>query len=329
MPMVSSIIYFLIILQIENIESRIEEFNICVDLERNINSSLECTNIKIPDLEEYKCCSMKIIFNQESSYNCFALETKYAKNQETLNEYISSNNVSFLFTSMGGKVDIDCGYNLTVSETYNKLSDDYLNCYNNHINSIENEYNCTLNDIPDSKCCFVQTSTQKANGKIINDKRCYMIQNEYFSKKKNLNNYLLDESNNNLNEYNNTNITIKCKNYDTFFFSGSHNNIQSPIPSKEKSDIIEISDIIEKSYIIEKSENIDTSENVFVKSVSSSKKSGIKAWKIILIIIGVIFCIGIIIVIIAYFKNKKKSNIKKGINEVSTVINYSSSNSQK
>ena len=111
MPMVSSIIYFLIILQIENIESRSEEFDICVDLERNINSSLDCTNIKIPDLEEYKCCSMKITFNQESSYNCFALETKYAKNQETLNGYISSNNISFLFTSMGGKVDIDYGYN--------------------------------------------------------------------------------------------------------------------------------------------------------------------------------------------------------------------------
>ena len=57
MSMVSSIIYFLIILQIENIESRSEEFDICVDLERNINSSLDCTNIKIPDLEEYKCCS--------------------------------------------------------------------------------------------------------------------------------------------------------------------------------------------------------------------------------------------------------------------------------
>ena len=54
---------------------------------------------------------MKITFNQESSYNCFALETKYAKNQETLNGYISSNNISFLFTSMGGKVDIDYGYN--------------------------------------------------------------------------------------------------------------------------------------------------------------------------------------------------------------------------
>ena len=144
-----------------------------------------------------------------------------------------------------------------------------------------------------------------------------MIQNEYFTKNKNLNNYLLDESNNNLNEYNNTNITIKCKNYDTFFFLGSDNNIQSQIPSKEKNDIIE------------KSENIDTSENVFVKSESSYKKSGIKAWAIILIIIGVIFCIGIIIVIIEYFKNKKKSNTEKETNEVSNIINYSSSNSQK
>ena len=129
MSRIISIIYFLILLRLENIESRSEEFGSCLDIERAINSSLDCTNIKIPDSEGYKCCSMKITFNQESSYNCFALETKYAKNQETLNEYISSNNISFLFNSMGGKVDIDCGYNLTVSETYNKLSDDYLNCY--------------------------------------------------------------------------------------------------------------------------------------------------------------------------------------------------------
>ena len=111
MPKIASIIYFLILLGIENIEGRSEEFEICVDSERAINSSLDCTNIKIPDSEGYKCCSMKITFNQKSSYICFALETKYAKNQEALIEYISSNNISFLFTSMGGKVDIDYGYN--------------------------------------------------------------------------------------------------------------------------------------------------------------------------------------------------------------------------
>ena len=318
MPKIASIIYFLILLGIENIEGRSEEFEICVDSERAINSSLDCTNIKIPDSEGYKCCSMKITFNKESSYNCFALETKYAKNQETLNEYMSLNNISFLFTSIGGKVDIDCGNKLTVSETYNKSSDDFLNCYNNHIHGIENENNCTINDIPDCKCCFVQTSTKKANGKIINDKRCYMIENEYFTKNKNLNNYLLDESNDNLNEYNNTNITITCKNYDTYFFSGFINNNQNPIHSDEKSDII-----------IEKTENIDTGEDDFINYKSSSKKTGIKAWVIILIIIGCIFCIGIIIIIIVYFKNKKNSNNKKEIDGASTVIHNSSSYSQK
>jgi len=316
MPRIASIIYFLILLGIENIEGRSEEFEVCVDSERIINSSLDCTNIKIADSEGYKCCSMKISFNQESSYNCFALETKYAKNQETLNEYLSLNNISFLFTSIGGKVDIDCGNKLIVSETYNKSSDDYLNCYNNHIHSIENENNCTINDIPDSKCCFVQTSTKNANGKIINDKRCYMIENEYFTKNKNLNNYLLDESNNNLNEYNNTNITITCKNYDTFFFSGFSNNNQNPIPFEEKSNIIE------------KTENTDTGEDDFINYKSSSKKNGIKAWVIILIIIGCIFCIGIIIIIV-YFKNKKNSNNKKETDGASTAIHNSSSYSQK
>lgn len=223
------IIYLVVFLQIKAIKGRSEEFNSCVNTENTIYSVSQCTNIKIPDSEGYNCCAMKITFNQDISYNCFALEKNYSKNQEALNEYMSKNNISFLFASVGGKVEIDCGNKLKITEDYKKLSDEYLNCYNNHIKSVDNENNCTENEIPNGeggKCCFVETSTINDKGNIINDKRCYIIKDEYFTKNKNLNNYLLDESNNNMDEYNKTNITISCKNYDTFFYSGFDNTIK-------------------------------------------------------------------------------------------------------
>ena len=195
-------------------------------------------------------------------------------------------------------MEIDCGNKLKIRENYKKLSDEYLNSYHNHIKGIDNENNCTQNDIPaseGSKCCFVETSTKRDNGNIINDKRCYMIKDEYFAKNKNLNNYLLDESNNNLDEYSNTNITISCKNYDTFFYSGIYKNIKS----------------YGNSDIIEKTENIDTSGNITIIIPSSRSKSGLKAWAIILIILGGIIIIGILIfIVLCCFIKKKKKKIK-------------------
>ena len=70
-------IYFLILLQIKNIKGRSEEFNECINLERTIIAPSDCTDIKIPDSDGYKCCSMKITYNKDSSYSCFALENKY------------------------------------------------------------------------------------------------------------------------------------------------------------------------------------------------------------------------------------------------------------
>ena len=64
-------------------------------------------------------------------YSCLALEKKYTSSQEVLNEYISKNNISMLFASVGGKMEIDCGNKLKISENYKKLSNEYLNCYNN------------------------------------------------------------------------------------------------------------------------------------------------------------------------------------------------------
>ena len=78
-------------------------------------------------------------------------------------------------------MEINCGNNLKIEENYKKLSDEYLNCYNNHINGTEIENDCILNDIPEeegSKCCFVETSTKNKIGNIINDKRRYVIQDK-------------------------------------------------------------------------------------------------------------------------------------------------------
>ena len=288
------IIYFVLILQIKIVVGRSEEFNECVDPDKTVYSISDCTNIKIPDSEGYNCCAMKITFNQDSSYSCLALEKKYTTNQEVLNEYMSKKNISFLFASVGGNIEIDCGNKLKISENYKKLSDEYLNCYNSNIKGIDNENNCTNNDIPTnegSKCCFVETSTQSDNGNIINDKRCYLIQDKYFTNNKNLNNYLIDESNNNLADYKKTNITISCKNYDRFFYSGFENNINP----------------YDNSDIIGENENYDTIEDSLIYFSPSSSKGGLKAWAIILIILGGIIFIGaIIVIVICCLKNKNK-----------------------
>ena len=305
------IIYLLFFLQINNIEGRSEQFNECVDLEKTVYSVSDCTNIKIPDSEGYNCCAMTITFNQESNYSCLALEKKYTTSQEVLNEYISKKNISFLFASVGGKMEIDCGNKLKIRENYKKLSDEYLNCYNSHIKGIDNENNCTQNEIPaseGSKCCFIETSTKSDNGNIINDKRCFMIKNEYFTKNKNLINYLLDESNNNLDEYSNTNITISCKNYDTFFYSGFDNNKISYGNSD-----------------IEETENIDSSADFKIINPTSSSKSGLKTWALILIILGGIIFIGIIIfIVLCCFREKKKESEKK--NEITEIEGIQNNN---
>lgn len=264
-------IYFLILLQIKNIKGRSEEFNKCINLERTIIAPSDCTDIKIPDSDGYKCCSMKIVHNNNNSYSCLAIENKYTASQQVLNEYISKTSISFLFSSAEGQMEIECGNELKISENYKKLSNEYLNCYNNHIKGIEDENDCFKNDIPaseGSKCCFVLTSTENYNGNIINDKRCYMIKDKYFTENKNLSNYLLDESNiNDLDEIVNTNITINCKNYDTFFFKG-------PKQKKVKQN---------------KNNEDDDNNGGNANSSSSNIKSGLKTWAIILVAISCIF----------------------------------------
>ena len=306
------IIYLITFLQVINVEGRSEEFDECINTDKTIYSSSQCTNIKIPDSEGYQCCAMKITFNQDSTFSCLALENKYTTSQEVLNEYMSKKNISFLFTSVGGKVEIDCGNKLKIEEDYKKLSDEYLNCYNNNIKEIDNDDNCTSIDIPTSegsKCCFVETSTQSFNGNIINDKRCYIIQDKYFTNNKNLFNYLLDESNNNLDEFNKTNITINCKNYDKFFYSGFENNIRA------------------YSDIIETTESIDTSRDSKINYVPSSSKSGLKAGSIILIILGAIILVGVIILVVfVYPRKKRKESQNKSDTAKSVEVQNDNSN---
>ena len=287
------IIYLLFLLNIEILKCRSEEFEKCINLERAINSPSDCINIKIPDYEGYKCCSMKIGYNGDSSYSCLALENKYATSKEVLNEYLSKKDISFLFASFGGQMEVECGGYLHTIENYKKYSNEYLNCYNNNIKGIENETDCIENDIPSSegsKCCFVETSIQTNDGNIINDKRCYLIKDDYFTKDKNLNSYLLDESNiNSLDEINNTNVTIICKNYDKFYFISKQKNENNPLPSNDNQDEIESDETIQRI------------------PPPPIKDSSSRAWVIILIILGIIIFVGIIIaVIIVIYRRKKK-----------------------
>ena len=287
----------IILIRFVELKERSKEFNECINIERTVNSPSDCLNIKIPSSEGYLCCSMKITYNSDSSYSCLAIENKYTSSKKLLNEYISQRDISFLFTSLGGQMEIECGNNLKTIENYKKLSDEYLNCYNNHLKGIENESDCFQNDIPASeasKCCFVETITEYSDGNYITDKRCYMIENKYFTTNKNLNNYILDESNiNNLDGVINTNVTIRCKNYDDFFFSSI--NYFPP------------SDNIENTYL----ENSDISENtgcIKYGLQSTKKNSGIKAWVIILIILGALIVIGITITLIICFCRKNKTD---------------------
>jgi hypothetical protein len=210
------LLYFLIILYIKEFQGKSKEYYECMNPDKTVKSADECTKINIAESEGYKCCSMKFTFEKNTSYNCFALENRYTASQEVLNEYISKRNLASLFAALGGQMEIECGLDLKITKNYEKISNEIINCYNRYKSGVESINECNDNDIPseeNSKCCFVETSKIINNGSIINDKRCFILQNKYFTKEKNFSNYLLDESNiKSLDQIINTNITIKCKN---------------------------------------------------------------------------------------------------------------------
>ena len=180
-------ISFIISLFFNNIHSKSEDYYFCLDPEKKINSDDICQLLNIPASDGYKCCTMAIKYGKETSYNCIAIQTEYTKNQQTLNEYISKRNLDYLFTSSGGEFIINCGSPLVVQKDYKKYSEPFLNCYDYHLQGVENKSYCYENDIPEdegSKCCFLEKNTKNNNGNIINDKRCYIIDETYLSDKK-------------------------------------------------------------------------------------------------------------------------------------------------
>ena len=100
------IIYLITFLQVINVEGRSEEFDACINPDKTVYSSSQCTNIKIPDSEGYQCCAMKITFNQDSTFSCLALENKYTTSQEVLNEYMSKKNISFYSPQLEEKLKL-------------------------------------------------------------------------------------------------------------------------------------------------------------------------------------------------------------------------------
>jgi hypothetical protein len=249
-----------------------------MDPEKTVNSPSDCFSFDIPDSDGYKCCSMKILFEGKITYSCFPLENQYIISKEALDGYISKKSLQSFFSTLGGQMEIDCGENKIITKNYEKLSNEYTICYNGHINGAENENDCIENDIPveeKSKCCFIETSKIK-NNQTISDKRCYIIKDEYFVGGQKLSNYLLDELKlKSLDQINNLNITINCKNYEVFNF-----------PNKP-----------------------DTIDNNGTTPGTKNKPNGLNKWVIVAIIIIIILIIAVVIFFILC--NKKKCNLLK------------------
>jgi len=222
-----NLIIIFCLLLLKEIIGKSEEYYNCINPENTVLSPSDCISININSLDGYKCCSMKITFEGNEAYNCLTLENKYTISNKTLNEYISKRSFRNLFSTSGGEMEINCGENKIITKNYEKLSNEYNICYHSHINGAENENDCIENDIPveeRSKCCFGEISKIK-NNQTINDTRCYIIKDEYFSEKNLHKNYLVDELKlTNLDHIENLNININCKNYDIFHFPDNQDN---------------------------------------------------------------------------------------------------------
>ena len=293
----------------QEIQQNSNEFYDCVNPDKNVKSSSECTSIKINESEGYECCSMKITFNNISSYNCFALETNYTQNKEIFEAFATNKNIYSLFGSTGGLIEIKCREDLISEQNYQKISDEFLNCYNSNIKQVNDENDCYIYDIPqkeESKCCYIETLYKDKSGNYTKEKRCYIIQDIYFTKEKNLNNYLLDKSNlKSLEQINNTNITIKCKNYEPFYFTSKFDdyNINTISNPKEDDNDNNNSTIIEINPNKEKDKKISNTGII-----------------VAIIIIVVVVLIGTGIFIFYFFKKKKENLKKSGIVNINNKI---------
>ena len=321
-------LFSILILFAFGLKSRSGEFYECINPYKKVNSASDCYTIQIPVSEGYKCCMMQITFNGNISRSCLTLETNYTTSKKTLEEYLSQNGLGAFFTKQGGKAEIDCGENFTVVENYIKLSDEFFSCYDGNKKGVENENDCINYDIPENetcKCCYVEISKINKTGNFENDKRCYIISDLYFTKEKNMRNFLLDQSNvKSLNDVNDTNVTIRCKNYTTFYYISKQNysNEIYPITDYSLTDIttnqeyststisdIEKTEIIKTDIPTNKELNTSDNENEDIIRNSPSKKKSSKTWLVILIsIIACALAIGIIILVICKLKGKKNIN---------------------
>lgn len=281
-------IYILILLYINQIKGLSEEYYKCIDPDIEVVSPSVCTSIIIPKNEGYKCCSMKVRYKNTISYKCLPIENQFTSSQKLLDEYIFNKSLAFLFTDTGGNMEIECPNSMKAAKEYNKLSDDFLSCYDNYIKGVQNENDCIKNDFSTEetgKCCFLEKFQNHNNGVDINDKRCFIIQDKYFTQEKNFTNFLLEKSNieSMAKIINTTNFTIKCEGYPTFFF-----------PDKLKNN-----------------NKLNSSLDIVNGTTEMYKESGgIKKWKIIIIIICiccVILITAIIFAIIFVYRKRRES----------------------
>lgn len=298
------------------LKSRSEEFYECINPYKTVESASDCNSIIIPESEGHKCCMMQITFNGNISKNCFTIETNYTTSKEKLEEYISKKGIGAFFIKQGGKVEIICNDDVVVEENYVKISDEFFNCYDGNKNGAKDENDCINYEIPENetcKCCYVEVSKLNKSGILENDKRCYIISDLYFSKKKNMRDFLLEQSNvKNLNDINDTNVTIRCKNYNTFYYISNQNYSNEIYPITEYSSTYITSQISLNSQEIQTdittNKDLYSSDNEITNNIEKKKKSS-KTWLIILlIVIIVIVIVGTLILLIYKFKRKNNTN---------------------
>ena len=323
--MKSIIVFFILLIcsTINPIQSQSEEYFECISPEKESISPSDCIDVKIPEKDGFSCCAMRVTLGQNISYNCFALENKFIQNATLFDLYVASQkNYQFLFDNLGGDIEIICQNNLTKSENFEKLSDEYFSCNNYHLNGVDNETSCLQIDIPTkdgSKCCYLESYQFNTEGKVIKDKRCYLIPNEYFSKNKTLNNYLIDATNlKNLDNIFNTNVTIKCNDYEAFNYNSKIliNGTIIPVNDNPTQTII-TEKIITENIKTDEINNTDfsTGESDILRGREKSSDSGVKSWVIILIIIGSLIIIGAIIISVVYCNKRKLKTISENKNE--------------
>ena len=130
--------FLILLLYLKQLKGFSEEYYECLDSDKNVNYNSDYTSIKIPEYEGYKCCSTKVSYETKIFNNCIPIENKYTISQELLYEYISTRNLASLFGDTGGQIEIECPNEMKATENYEKLSDEYLKCYDSHKKGVNN-----------------------------------------------------------------------------------------------------------------------------------------------------------------------------------------------